>query len=179
MLNVLHPGRDTLVIRCTITYVISIVLCLTPPVAVLSALFGLCWCGIILLMMVGCTNAQNPIQVFDPGILPFRLYRGRTHLRSRKRAPNYCFTRRLDRQAALRAQQGLPVTKSTDFEPRRLRRARMKAKRRVVHWHRLNPFEEALDRADKFARVESKFLHNTFVMYELRYGVDLNVYGDN
>jgi len=31
-----------------------------------------------------------------------------------------------------------------------------------------------LDEADKFETVKPRFLHNTFVMYELQYGVNLN-----
>ena len=43
-----------------------------------------------------------------------------------------------------------------------------------ARWGRETPEEEQSNRADSYNRIKTKFLHDSFVMYEIQYGINLD-----
>ena len=170
-LNVMHPGRDTQGLRPILEDAATIFV-------LLFGLFGFCSLALRLFVVLCCSPTLNPPELVNEGI-PFRYYRGKSWYRCRKRVPTYHTRNRQGRKAALRFMKGLAEPKQPDHEPRRLRRERQKAKRKPQQWNHLSPAEEAADKADKFERMKTRFIHNSFVMYELQYGVNLDQFVDS
>jgi hypothetical protein len=118
-----------------------------------------------------CSETENvPKSEFYQDI-PFRKYRGRSFYHRRKRVPIYHLIHKRGRHAAIRFKFGVPDPPQKWKPPRKQRRA--KPKRIPPRWTDLSPHEEYENKLDEFERIKPRFLHNSFVMFELRYGVSL------
>ena len=125
--------------------------------------------GITTFTTTFCSSTANSPEI-DLGGIPFRHYRGRPPWNKfKKRPPQYYLLFRRARKAALHYRDGVPDPEPPPKSPR-VRKQRKKPPR----WGRQTPEEEQSNRADSYNRIKTKFLHDSFVMYEMQYGINLD-----
>ena len=184
-LNVLHPGRETQ--GCfVLNFISGIISSLMSSdvfvgavlaVATIFVLVGASALGTQVFMETFCNLDENPPE-FTPKPIPFRKYRGMPEWKkSRVRPPRYYLLKRWGRHSALRFRDGkapIPRPQRTRFDWKPKREKRKKCKKASDNWGGMTAKETAANRADEFERIKPKFLHDTFVMYEMQYGVNLD-----
>ena len=170
-LNVMRPGRDTLGIRQHLPS-------FSEGVGIGLAAFTLIWlitlCGIgVRCFAVLCCNPNpNGPEIQMDGI-PFRYYRGKSWKQRRKRVPTYHTRDRKGRKAAIQFLKGLGEPEPPPKAPRHAQREQARRLAKLT-WHQLRPPEAARNRDDEFERIKPRFLHNSYVMYDLQFGVNLD-----
>ena len=112
-------------------------------------------------------------------------------MKQRKRIPRYYILNKRGRHTATRFKKGTVETKckvkkqgegTAETKGKVVRtsivKRKPKKKKKKEKWAKLNPEEEEKNKLDNFARKQGKFLGNSYLMYELQYGVDLNKFID-
>ena len=179
-LNVMRPGRETQgYVMHFANYLYEISTRNLPYSIFLSLitvflLSRLCQVLIFSFTRLCCNNEENPEEI-DLGIPAFREYRGKPPWKKhKKRDPKYYLLFRKGRRSALRFKDNLPEPKPTMRI--RVRLNKQKKKQARTDWSTLTPEERMQDQNDNWSRIKTKYLHDTFVMYDMQYGVDLDLF---
>ena len=131
-------------------------------------------------LLTSKSSVPNPTFDFEVKEGPsFRRYRGRTQQPRRKRNPIYGLLFKKGRKDALRFRDGKPKAKPPEpGPPRRYRRPSSRlpsrSKKKPQDWAKLTRKEVLQNRGDEWERVKPKFLHQSFVVYDMQYGVNLS-----
>ena len=144
-------------------------------------LYGI-WLFLYSIVLLNLKSVENPPEILLEGV-PFRFYRGKSRIKRRKRIPRYYILNKRGRHTATRFKKQGEGTVETKVKIVRTSIVKRKPKKKPKKpkkekWAKLNPEEEEKDKLYNFSRKQGKFLGNSYLMYELQYGVDLSKFID-